>query len=543
MWPEAFVGAEGDRLARRLAGMYARGLLAFFVFMALCWAVGIESSFRNPLPFYAVLKPAFQVSTVPLAVLALMFAALATFPRAGAGTVLPRRARMAYGAAATAFLVLAGAVFVGEGAGREGGLIGLAATCWSHWRWHLLAIGLFLAALTLLYRFWRRHDWFAQELDVRTTRRFLAALIGFTILFALAIAALRDGADGIAHAYNRYTYEYIGDIGKGRTIRGLFTDYNRIHPHLSMHSKVHPPGPVALLWFLSYFVGQGAFALSVATAAFGSLAIVPLYLWVRDMFGQRTGFTACLLYSLMPGIVLFTATSGDILFMPITVATLFLFWRAVHRRSIPYAIAAGAGYAAMSLLSFSLLAVGAFFGLVGLWRLASPGNRASVLHTAAVMLAAFLSVHSLVWLWSGFDVVECFRLSKAQFDEDQRLSQLNAPRYPGWVFRFLNPLTWVYFAGIPVSILCLWRFLRHGASLRALVIIFAVTAIVLDLLYLGRGEGERSAMYLYPFLVIPAAHLLDELGRRANSVHPLGATLAFLAFQCWLTESYFYTYW
>jgi hypothetical protein len=101
----------------------------------------------------------------------------------------------------------------------------------------------------------------------------------------------------------------------------------------------------------------------------------------------------------------------------------------------------------------------------------------------------------------------------------------------------------LYFAGIPVSVLFLRRVLKPEADTRTLFLIFGATLVVLDVLYLARGEGERSAMYIIPFLVIPAAHVLDCIGRRTHSIAPLAATVCFMAAQCWLTEVMLYTYW
>ena len=61
--------------------------------------------------------------------------------------------------------------------------------------------------------------------------------------------------------------------------------------------------------------------------------------------------------------------------------------------------------------------------------------------------------------------------------------------------------------------------------------------------YLGAGEGERSALYAFPFLVLPAALRLKRHCAAEDSLAPLGVTLGFLALQCWLTETVFYTYW
>ncbi|HNT88904.1 MAG TPA: glycosyltransferase family 39 protein, partial [Candidatus Hydrogenedentes bacterium] len=408
-------------------------------------------------------------------------------------------------------------------------------------RWHLLAFLVFCGGLAVCLRVLAWIRWFDQDPSPRSVAWFLAGLIAFAALFACAVAMIRGGPAGIAQAYARHTYEYVGDIGAGGSIQELFGRYLRLRPHLSMHARVHPPGPIALLWIFSYVVGREPMALSLATVAFGALAIAPLYWWTRELTDKRTALTCCLLYSVIPAIVLFTATSADILFAPFTLLTLFLFTRAIQRGAVAYALAAGLGYGVMSLLSFSLVGIGAYFALVGLWKLRRAPT--AVVTTAAATLLAFIAIHAAVRLWSGFDMIACFQACKAQFDADQRHLDLMTPRWPAWTWRIVNPLSWLFFAGIPVSVLFVKRLLRPDPARKGLFLVCLLTLAALNLLYLARGEGERSALYVFPFLALPAAHLIEAWGRNAKSVTPLVATLAFLAFQCWLIESYFYTYW
>ncbi len=538
----------------RLLSLYIRVTVWFLVLVAIFAAFGIESIYRHPTPFHALVYPAGESWSGPLFVLGLIGAAVFAFARfAGpSGGIAPRRVALFAGASFLWVMVLV-AVLSREDA-LAAGEESLWSVLWEGSRWHLPALVVAVAFAVVGHRWYREHAILDDAQAISSTRSMLAVLIAFSILFSAAIAMIRGGMDGITDAYQREAYEYIGDIGLRTTIRIFLRDYNSLHEYLSMHSKVHPPGPVVILWLISKVTfTRSALVLSWGTIVLGSTAIIPLFLWVRDLFGARQALLSAILYSLVPSIVLFTATSADILFMPLTLWTLFLFWRAIHRNSWKYALGAGALYAVMSLCSFSLLSVGAFFGFVGLWRLTQPGMRLSVIRTAALMIASFLAVHLAVYYWSGFDVIECFRLAKAQFDEDQANLDIYTPRYPAWIFRFLNPMTLFFFAGIPVSVLFCLRILHprqetpsqdeSGVSSRPLFVVFALTLFVLNLLYLGRGEGERSAMYMLPFVVIPAAHLLHKTCVHARSMRPAAVAFVFLAIQSWAIESCLYTYW
>jgi hypothetical protein len=462
---------------------YCTALGLYFTAMWLLWQIGIEAIYQHPTPFYALFRPVYEIYD-----LAPLFAYNA----------------LAFGVFTGFFGLLV------WGAGKGGS--------WSGARGDRVRPA-------------RAEIWF------------LLGVIAFAFAFAAAIAMIRGGPHGIAQPYERPYLEYAHDIGTGGSIPGLFGDYARVHEHLTAHSRVHPPGPIAILWLFSYVVGRESLGLALASMAFGVLAIVPLYFWVRDMLGQRVAMTACVVYACVPSIVLFTATSADIAFTPFTIATLFLFWRAIDRPSIGYAILAGVGYAMMSLISFTLIGVGAFFGLEGLRRIIVHKAWRNVVQTAAVMLAAFLATHAFVRFSTGFDVIEVFRLAMESFQTDQHLLDEYAPRFSTWWWKIWNPACWFYFAGIPVSLLLIARLRRPEPSTKALFIVFGLTLLALDILYMARGEGERSAMYILPFAVIPAAHLLDGWGEAAQSLRPLLATVGFLAFQCWLTEVLFYTYW
>jgi len=515
-----------------LARRYFNAFFAYLALMGLFWAIGLEGIYQHPTPFYALFMPVAGTMITGLLAVAVLLA--------GASPLLePRPARLArVSILGFAALGVAYALWADPAGPRPFGR-GLAELPWHLPTWLTAAIGLWA-----LGRFGGHWLDTVESMDRRALRRLLGGLFGFSVLLACAVAMMRGGFQGIDQAYARAALEYVGDIGKTSGIKSLFTRYLEIHEHLSMHAKVHPPGPIALLWMMSFVVGNSPMALSIATILFGSLAIFPLFGWARRVTeSRRIALLACLLYTLAPSVVLFTATSADALFAPFTLTTLYCFERAIRTRSAGFALAAGLGYGVMALLKFSLIGVGAYFGLVGLWLLRDKATRMAVIQTAALMILGAAIVLLGVYWWSSFNVIEAFHVAKTQFDTDQfHLDEL-APRLPAWTYRLLNPLCWFYFAGIPLSLLALREFLSGDRDRRPVWICFGLMLVILNLLYLARGEGERSALYMIPFVAIPAAACLDRLAQGKMGIGAVHVTAGFLLFQCWFTEAFFYTYW
>jgi hypothetical protein len=535
---------SGGALGARLLRLYGIVAAAYVVIVVVLWALGLEAIYGSPTPFYALYYPAFASPWTPLLLLiAGVLACLASHRLASGDTNILTLFLACWIAAAGA-----ATLFTFTNARAHG----ISPDTLNALRWPLASVVIFAGFGGVALYVFRRFDWFDTEPSPRFVIWFLFGLIAFAFMFSGAVAMTRDGLHGISQAYERHGYEYISDIGVTRSIQALFHDYLKIHDYLSMHAKVHPPGPIAMLWSVSMFIGQDPLPLSIVTMLGGSLAIVPLYFWAADMTNRRVAITCAILYSLMPSIVLFTATSADILFTPFTMTTMFLFWRALHRRSIAYAAAAGCGFALMSLLSFSLLAFGAYFAYIGLWRLREPQWRRAVIQTAVVMALSFLAIHALIHWWSDFDMIACFNTAKGQFDADQSNLDNITPRYSPLFWKFANPVCWFFFAGVPVSILFLARLWPQRAIIenaledsrvRAIPALCAMTFITLSAAYLARGEGERSAIYVFPFVALPAALLLEQMGRATRSFAPAAATTAFLAAQCWAMESVLYTFW
>ena len=553
-----------DRVTSHLAGTYANVFGWYVVGVAVLWCVGIEAIYDSPTPFYAMVKPIFTNLSAPLMVLAVMLAgAIALRRRYFDGSQKSDKHLVVL--CATLFIVaLAGMPFAGLG------------DCWRQtWR-HVFPIGIWFFFCGIMLRTIAQvKDWDTEPVP-RTLRWILAGMILFLFLYAAAIAGLREGLEGIAQAFMRQKYEPIGDIGLGGSLRGLFHDFVKLQPHLSLHARMHPPGAIGIVWILSWVVGNSPLGISLGVMAIGALTLIPLFLWFRDLTNTRTALIGCLLFTAVPSITIFTATSMDITFLFFGVWSLFLFDRAIKTRSMKWAIAAGLGYGVLSMVHFSLLTLGAYFGFVGLYRIWVAPKRLSetlfIARTAVLMLAGAIGFDYLIYLWSGCNIVNVLAVEfeGAAILIIQKMGWMDAsfvhslypqwtqslpvdvvgeaeadmaPRFTMFAWRFITPFCLMYYVGIPISVLCWWRLRHPRPETKHRYILFLLTLFVLNLLYLAKGEGERSAMYFLPFLILPAADLMTHITEETKSIAPLTATFAFLAWQAWFTECILYTYW
>ncbi|MCC6487322.1 MAG: glycosyltransferase family 39 protein, partial [Candidatus Hydrogenedentes bacterium] len=337
---------EKDSGASRMLGEFTLWTAAFLAGVAVLHILRLQAIAGHATPFYAYLKPLHTAWTAWIAVAPFIAIPALLMRRALHG----RWDMNSTWIAALVLSLLAPMLFVAEvhfagtgGDERSWARAALIATSVMLSDAIPLLIAEFALFATLLS--FRR----LRVNDAKPTPLFLClALAGamiFLFLFSGAVAELRGGVYGITKAYLRLDQEYISDIGKGDSLRGFIGHFTNLHPSLSHHGRVHPPGPTVLLWLLSYAVGMGALALSLATMFGATLLFIPCYLWAREIGGPRMGLVACALFAVSPGIVAFTATSIDMLFMPFTLMTFFLFERAVRKQAWVAAIGAGVFYA------------------------------------------------------------------------------------------------------------------------------------------------------------------------------------------------------
>jgi hypothetical protein len=285
-------------------------------------------------------------------------------------------------------------------------------------------------------------------------------------------------------------------------------------PSLPVNVAGHPPGPLLVLHALGISTAAGAAALCIAAGALGA----PLtYALGRSLLDERDARVAALLFACSPLTLLFGVTSFDYLFATCGLASACLLVSA--RRS---SRAAGAlALAAASLMSWALLAVGAWAAIVAYRR---RGARAALV-LAASCAAACLAIDGALAAAFGYDPIGALRATEAVY----RHSVASVRPYAFWAFG--APVAWGAMLGLPIAAAALRSAARGDDAAVALAVVIAIAAIG----GFSKAETERIWLFLVPLACVAAA---PAIGRNR-----LTGVVALLLVQALAVEVLFDTIW
>jgi len=495
-------------------------LLAYFLFIFTLYLIGIEPIYRHIPPFYALWKPIypsiFHSLQLPFFILIGGFSLL---------YIVHRVIRVIFISLCSILMLFF--LYIQEKS--------ISFSLVNH-----VFLFLFLIIfIPLIARILQSNNFY-------DTKKILLILVGiyfFYVFLSIEVASIRDGFIAISQPYQRTKYEYIGDIGITKNIYELFNRYHEIQSHLSLHGRLAPPGPLFILWFCSYLIGKEPLALSLLTIFFGGLAIFPLFLWIKKLFDNNTtiAITGVFLYSIIPSLVLFCATSTEILYMPFLFLVLWTFEKSLKESSFSVIFLSGIFFAILSLFKFTLLSVGIYFILRGIALLYFKQTHfLRLFFLGLTMFLGFILFYFLLCSSTGYKPVQVFFNAQKMFRDDIQSLQIISPRYSLWWFKLFTPLSWIYFTGIPILFGFINQLRTKERIERTEIIVFLLTLLILNFAYIAPGEGERSALYVFPFFLIPALRFWQH---HFKHTQVFVAVSFFLLFQIILTESLFYTYW
>lgn len=318
----------------------------------------------------------------------------------------------------------------------------------------------------------------------------------------------------------------VDDLGPRRFAERFDGLNRRGSAFLPLHVTTHPPGGPMFLWVLSEATGGNVLPVVLIVLLIGALGAVPTFAIARELHDEPIARVAAVLFASAPGVLVYSASSMDVVFMT-AVATAFA---SVVRapRSAVWAAAAGVATALAATLSWAALALGPLGVGVGLLAVRDGARWRSVVLRGVVAIASFVVWVAAIRLATGIDLVGAYGSTM-----ERHTHYLTYRRsYPYWLFG--NVVALLITAGIATTAHLVaqareaWRERRPGIETVVLA-----TIVVSSALGVFKGETDHNWLFFVPLLVAAAAPAV----RRPRPVAAAGIG------QAAATDALFYTGW
>ena len=390
--------------------------------------------------------------------------------------------------------------------------------------------------------------------SVPSTPLFLIS-IGFFLAISVSVAMI-DGYREVngqqwpafLEPYTRTRYEYYSDVPKVDQV-GLLSfmrDYAKpeLFSTLSGHPQTHPPGGILFLWIISKFFGYNLLAASLGSVVFTSLAVIPIYLLAKELYGESIGRYTLALFLITPNFVMFAGTSMDGPFTVFPILSLYLFYKGKgSEQAIRYGFLTGISLSCGMLMTYSTVFIGLFFNVAMLLTLIVDRKEfRRILTLLLIAGVTFTAFYLLIFLFTGFNLLEALQASIRKDREALGTGYETVGLYlhlsVGNLFAFLIgigiPMTTVWLREVVQTI----RDGRRGKPIDIYVIGYLISLLVIAFSALFTMEVERVWIFMVPFILIPVAKYLSQRG-----IADFYWVAGLLCLQLILFEVTLYTYW
>jgi hypothetical protein len=337
-------------------------------------------------------------------------------------------------------------------------------------------------------------------------------LIGLTLPLMMATNLL-GGVEGLRNpmgGYTKHDHQYWQDTDKMSSLGGLLPAYTLLQPTLHIHSRVHPPGPMVVIWSLRQLRDDPAFVGAVMAVA-AILSAGFFYLIARHWFTDKAARAMMGVYLLLPAVQIYGWATIDALILLTFAAAAYGWLKRGEKRW--FLVCVVMTWLSMLLTFAGLLLIG-FYVVEEFWR----GRKIN--HSAKVFFLVG-GLWLLMELGFGYSYLESFEIARS-FEG------------PGGFYGFRDPLSYVMtraedvleplvFLG-PVVFLFLLLGVRSGLfgkSRPDWFPFFGSMLTVMGVFLLGgayyTGETARAALFLVPFLLLPVGYAWEKSGGKLIS--------------------------
>jgi hypothetical protein len=326
-----------------------------------------------------------------------------------------------------------------------------------------------------------------------------------------------DAQSGVLIPVSPDGQEYYHDALKVTDPADFIRRYNEVQPTLHRHTHTHPPGAVLTFYFLQRLLGDPALIALVIMLAATITTVFFVYKLMQTELKDTTARYMALLIVLLPAVQIYYLATLDALITALLTGTLYLFCFGRGKRAVAGAIALLIGSFFLTFVSLFILPV-----LVGFDLIVKRSPKRSV-----IVITAVLAAYILLYLASGYDALQSFRTA-SQFENQQGFMLFVDP--VNYFFTRLEDIAEILLFFGPFLLILLIRGLRQF-RLRPLYVLTALGCLTLLGMYAvgawRTGETARACAFIYPYLLFPVGHYLDDSGAGSGERLQL-ATLVFV---------------
>lgn len=372
----------------------------------------------------------------------------------------------------------------------------------------------------------------------------LPASILLLVLIDSTVAMIDGGLKALEEPYTRIGLEYYDDVPKVEGIREFLRNHAKIFGTLSGHSQTHPPGGVLFLWLISLLFGRGLLQATLSTIVFTGLAVIPIYFLAKELYGENIAKYALGLFLIAPNMVMFTATAMDGPFSFFPILSVYLFYKALSRRTVLYSALTGIALSLGMLMNYTTVAIGVFFIIVTIITLFAKREKfKTTLMALFIAGGTFVLFYLFLYLWAKYNFFSALWTSYKRDESGMGTGYENPGRY--FNIGTANLFAFLIGVGIPLTMIWLheiiaeFRRIIHLRTVDTYILAYFLTLLGISFSTLFTLEVERIWIFMVPFIAIPAAKHLYEKHRSWEFY----AVASLLCIQILLSEIFLYTYW
>jgi len=297
---------------------------------------------------------------------------------------------------------------------------------------------------------------------------------------------------------NQYYHDAIKIIDPVNFIN----NFESMQPHLLVHARTHPPGAILIIYLLLKILGSPALISIMIGIISVTLSTFFLYKILSIEFKEEISKYVTFLFILIPSIQIFYVATNDALISTFLLGSLYFY---LGKKSPINIIGSLFFLFCASFLTFTFIFILPI--MVGYELLI----RKDFLRSGYMILGMGL-IYALIEIFFNYNYVNSFMIASA-LENRQGFMPLAGPI--NYLFTRIEGISEIILYFGPFLSLLMVIGLRTQKGKRSNLMTIAWLAILSLLAMLGAGtfrtaETARTALFIYPFLMIPVASYLQE---------------------------------